>query len=134
MDSIITYFGKQVKVACDGNCKKAWGISSRPRVYEEIPDKVFGIQSNSDEANNVYPDKEDIDFDNYGMLSDSELQDAPIDPKTYEGNHAKPLTVKQFPNKWCVRECERCSNFELNEKIVLKDFAKRIYNIQGKNF
>lgn len=32
---------------------------------------------------------------------------APADPGTYEGGHAKPASPDHFPNKWCVRECER---------------------------
>ena len=30
---------------------------------------------------------------------------APDDPRTYEGEHAKP--VDKTHNKWCARECER---------------------------
>lgn len=31
VESMIVYFGQQAKVACDGNCKKAWGMNSRPQ-------------------------------------------------------------------------------------------------------
>lgn len=134
MDSIITYFGEHVKVVCDGNCKKAWGVNSRPRVYKEIPGKIFGLQSDSEEANNIYPDNEDIDCENYAYLADCELHEAPIDPKTYECGHAKPTDLKQFPNKWCVRECERSSKFKISEDVELKDFSKRFYNIEGEKF
>ena len=75
----IMFCFQQARVACDGNCEKAWGISSRP-------------------------------MDNDGnYISDSNLPIAPIDPGTYEGGHGKPLSASQFPTKWCVRECERCT-------------------------
>ena len=34
----IIYFGKSARVECDGNCKKAWGINSRP----DKPDDELG--------------------------------------------------------------------------------------------
>lgn len=82
--AIITYFGKERVVKCDGRCDKAWGVSGRPR--KQLSD----------------------DPDDYVFLPDSELGIAPIDPGTYEGGHAKPENADYFPNKWCVRECERC--------------------------
>lgn len=78
-ESLIVYFGQRAKVACDGNCAKAWGRSQRPTRDGE---------------------------DDY--VPDAELGIAPVDPGTYEGEDSKPLSVTQFPNKWCVRECERC--------------------------
>lgn len=79
MKAGIIYFGKMTEVECDGKCNKAWGINSHPR----------------DEHDN--------------MIDDSLLDNAPKDPGTYEGSHGKPKTTEEFPNKWCVRECERCS-------------------------
>jgi hypothetical protein len=32
---------------------------------------------------------------------------APLNPGTYEGIDAKPLTNEQRLNRWCIRECER---------------------------
>jgi hypothetical protein len=108
MEKQITYFGQPAKVACDENCNKAWGINNRPK-----------IQLSEDE-------------DDYAYLSDDELGDAPENPGTYEGGHAKPTHKSQIPNKWCVRECERCSLSspgEYNLPPVVKDFSKRMYNI-----
>ena len=79
-EQMITFFGHRVKVGCDGNCAKAWGLNSRP----------------------CKDDNRDNDY-----LLDSELAIAPADPGTYEGPHGKPDSVDDFPNKWCVRECER---------------------------
>ena len=89
--AFITYFGQKTKVACDGNskiacdgnCRKAWGINNRPK--RQLSD----------------------DPDDYVFLADSELGDAPADPGTYEGGYGKPTSPAEFPNKWCVRECER---------------------------
>ena len=76
----VIYFGQKVTVTCDRKCNKAWGASSRP--------------------------KNKGGFD----MSDDEFGEAPQDPGTYEGGHAKPLSPDAFPNKWCVRECERCTH------------------------
>jgi hypothetical protein len=105
MEKQITYCGEQRIVACDEQCSKAWGINNRPK-------------------NQLSPDPEDWEY-----LADRELWDAPIDPGTYEGGHAKPVTKSEIPNKWCVRECERCVMVESRFKIELPDFSKRIKNI-----
>lgn len=109
MEKMITYFGQQAKVACDEKCNKAWGSNSRPRIEN--------------------PNNED----DYVFFADSELGEAPIDPGTYEGGHAKPQAENEKMNKWCVRECERCKMSkpgEYNKPIKLPDFSKRVYNIQ----
>lgn len=108
----INFFEQPATVACDGNCKKAWGISSRPEV-----------QLSKDENDTAY-------------LADGELGDAPEDPGTYEGGHAKPASAAEFPNKWCVRECERCAMTEPGKSDAiptLRDFSQRVYNIQGRH-
>jgi hypothetical protein len=107
----ILYWGEQIIVACDENCNKAWGINSRPKIQLS-----------------------DINEDDYAFLSDSELDAAPEDPGTYECGIGKPKSAEFFPNKWCVRECERCSKFGKGEKIILEDFSKRRYNIISKNY
>lgn len=84
-ESLITYFGQTAKVNCDRKCSKAWGLMNRPRV--QLSD----------------------DPDDYAFLADGELGEAPADPGTYEGGDAKPSSPEGFPNKWCVRECERCN-------------------------
>jgi hypothetical protein len=107
-EAIITFCSQKAKVACDENCKKAWGHNSRPKVQ---------LSDNEDD---------------FAFLADSELGEAPADPGTYEGGHGKPLSSDGFPNKWCVRECERCvmSNpGEYDLPLVLEDFSKRSYNI-----
>ncbi len=107
-ESIITFFGQKTKVACDGKCAKAWGINSRPKV-----------QLSEDE-------------DDYIYLSDSDLGLSPLNPMTSEGGDLKLKWKDAFPNKWCVRECERCSMSEpgkYNLPVDLKNFNKRIKNI-----
>ena len=100
-ESIITFCGQKAKVNCDRNCSKAWGINNRPR----------------DKKGNFLPDK------SLGM--------APKDPGTYEYDVGKPLSPDEFPQKWCVRECERCNmsspgkysqSLPLNYEQLLKDF------------
>ncbi len=110
-EAMITYFGQPARVNCDRNCGKAWGINNRQKV-----------QLSEDE-------------DDYAYLSDDELGTAPIDPGTYEGGIAKPLSPDKFPTKWCVRECERCdmsSPGEWNQPLVIKDFTVRRFNMHWR--
>lgn len=107
-EAFIMFFGQRAKIACDGNCKKAWGSNSRPTK------------------------KLSADVNDYCFLSDNELGEAPIDPGTYEGGQGKPHSSDEFPNKWCARECERCVMSEpgkFNLPIKLEDFSKRVYNL-----
>ena len=111
-ESEVTFFGQRAKVKCDGNCAKAWGIVARPR--EQLSD----------------------DGDDIVYLSDYELGLAPADPETYEGGYGKPDSVSEFPNKWCVRQCERCSVSKpdkFNEPLELSDWSKRVYNQPWKH-
>lgn len=100
----IRYFGKPAVVACDGRCSKAWGRNGRARV--------------------VLSD----DGDDFAFLSDRELGVAPADPGTYEGGDGKPETSAAFPNRWCVRECERSVLAAEGARVVLPDFRRRVYN------
>ena len=106
-EAIITYFGQKAKVNCDGNCLKAWGINQRPRV------------ALSD------------DPDDYAFLADHELGLAPSCPGAYEGGDGKPSSAAEFPNKWCVRECERSdmsSPGEPDLPLAVRDFNVRQFN------
>jgi hypothetical protein len=105
MEKLITYCGQTAKVACDEKCNKAWGINERPQ--------------------NQLSDNDD----DYEYLADDELGEAPEDPGTYEGGHAKPISKLGIPNKWCVRECERSVIGESHLPLELKDFSIRRKNI-----
>ena len=108
METIIQYFDQPCKVVCDEKCNKAWGINNRPhQTLSEDPDDIV-------------------------WLSDSELGEAPTDPGTYEGGCAKPTNPAQIPNKWCVRECERCAMSkpgEPDKALAPRDWTRRVYNI-----
>lgn len=112
-EKIIQYMpGQPARVACDGLCTKAWGISCRPQ--EQLSD---------DDNDTVWH-------------ADGELGEAPADPGTAEGGHRKPPDASQFPNKWCVRECERCyvsMPGKWEEPAVLPDWSKREYNQPWKH-
>lgn len=103
----ITYMGLDARIACDGNCAKAWGINSRPIVeIETETGTTFSFQS------------------------DDEAGTAPVDPGTYEGDDGKPIDAKtgEYMNRWCARECERCvmtKPGEANEELKLPDRSKR---------
>lgn len=109
MEKIITYCGRSKKIACDEACHKAWGINHRPRI-----------------------EFDENDEDDYAFLADSELGEAPTDPGTYEGGDAKPISKAEIPNKWCVRECERCVMVALYEEVQLIDFNQRQYNMPSR--
>ena len=104
----ISFFGQQVTVVCDLKCEKAWGSNSRPKL--QLSDNI----------------------DDYVWLTDGELGEAPENPGTYEGGQGKPFHPDKH-NKWCVRECERSETFERGQKIMLKDFTVRIYNIPSRH-
>ena len=106
MKSTILYCGRSIVVSCDEKCNKAWGVNNRPKV------QLSG------------------DPDDYEFLSDFELGEAPVDPGTYEGGHAKPTNKAEIPNRWCVRECERCLFLEPEERRKNLDFTKRVKNLQ----
>jgi hypothetical protein len=101
-------FGSPAVVCCDAQCSKAWGINSRPKIV-------------------LSDDPDDIAY-----LADSELDEAPANPGTYEGGCAKPYTTAERLNKWCVRECERSSMSKTgrNDEVVeAPDFSRRRYNM-----
>ena len=107
----ITAYGRKMIMACDGKCDKAWGMNSREAEYN---------------------DREN-DPDNYEYFTDDEVGIAPEDPGTYEGGYGKPHMVKSDDmNKWCFRECERCSNSDNGDLPVLPDFSVRSNNIPGE--
>lgn len=103
----IRYFGNPVEVVCDGNCSKAWGINSRLRAQ-------------------LSDDPEDFAF-----KTDHELGTAPEDPGTYEREDAKPVNSRDFPNRWCVRQCERSAitKFGTTATPEVPTFDERVYNI-----
>jgi hypothetical protein len=86
MDTLITYFGQTARVVCDERCEKAWGRDDRPRLQHDAEDP-----------------------DDYSFLADHELGTAPADPGTTEGDDRKPVNNEGIPNRWCVRQCERCA-------------------------
>lgn len=108
--SPIMFFGRPCILACDGNCRKAWGINLRP--WASLSD----------------------DPDDFAYLADDELGEAPADPGTYEGGHGKPRPHTYSDpgrhNKWCARECERGRVFDAAVVLPegLPDFARRRRN------
>jgi hypothetical protein len=100
----IVFFGKNAIIGCDGQCSKAWGINTRPKIKEN---------------GTTY------------FQSDEELGIAPINPGTYEGGCAKPVDSMDYLNKWCCRECERSSINEygtepIEENLILPDFSVQV--------
>lgn len=107
---VIKYFSQNTKVDCDRKCNKAWGINNRPK--DQLSDNE----------------------DDYEWLSDDELPEAPEHPGTWEGRDTKPKTPDLFPNKWCVRECERSVLSDMGKfnDPVLEDFSKRVPNLHSR--
>jgi hypothetical protein len=104
----ILYMGREQLLACDGNCKKAWGIQNRPKL-------------------NLSDDEDDVAY-----LSDSELGDAPTHPGTYEGGQGKPHGPESM-NKWCCRQCERSSMAVNVSSISLPNLEQRLVNQPWKH-
>ena len=106
----IVYCGQPAVVVCDAKCSKAWGLNSRPQI--DLSD----------------------DPDDFAFLADGELGDAPDDPGTYEGGHAKPLSADQRLNKWCVRQCERSAmSLPASDTAEAPDMSIRSYNQPWKH-
>lgn len=108
----ITYFGQPAVVACDARCEKAWGSVTRP----------------SEPASDA---DDDVVF-----LADHELGEAPADPGTYEGGHAKPTCRANRLNKWCVRACERSVMSvpgKAGDVIETRDWSRRLYNLPSSD-
>jgi len=99
------WFGRPVRIVCDRLCGKAWGVNGRPR-----------------EA--LSEDPED-----YALLADGELGEAPTDPGTYEGGHGKPSVPPAAHNKWCARECERATILGPDDPLRVRDLSRRLFNI-----
>lgn len=116
----ITWFGSPALLACDGKCKNAWGINGgRPRV-EFDPDEP----------------------DDYAYLPDHQVGEAPDDPGSYEGGHAKPTAYgaaweQHRLNRWCARECERSEILEGNEmedpSSHMPDYSRLHYNMPERH-
>ena len=106
LEKEIIYFGKKVKLICDGKCDKAWGGNTRPKIQLDKDDE-----------------------DDYVYLSDGELGIAPEFPGTSEGGCVKPLNKEDRLNKWCCRECERSSICKDGEELIVSDYSVRVYNI-----
>lgn len=107
---LVTAYGGAAFLMCDARCDKAWGRNNRPK------------------------EKLSSDEDDVVWLADDELGTAPADPGTYEGGVAKPTVPEDRLNRWCFRECERCTwAGHQNKLIELKDWSKRCYNIPRPN-
>lgn len=112
MRKLITFFGQQTVLACDGRCDKAWGMNGRPR-------KMLS----------------EDDPDDYVYEPDGTLGTAPAPGLTRgisEGGDmkpsAKPLSDPERMNRWCARECERSRLFRPGERESLPDFGAPVPN------
>lgn len=85
-NTVIPYCGQPVAVGCDGRCDLAVGIdwTTDDGEYDLLEIKRCG----------------------------ETLISLRMNPGTTEGGEAKPASPREFPNKWCVRQCERCKKNE----------------------
>jgi hypothetical protein len=114
----IVYFAQDARAGCDNDCRKAWGIQCRPRVYFDAGGSPVGIGTSTSDMQEIEEGTlpflkrdEEVDPDNHAYIPDRLLGKAPTDPGTYEGGHGKPdwrPRTGEKMNKWCVRQCERC--------------------------
>ena len=95
-EAYIIFCSRKAKIGCDRKCFKAWGTAERPR-------KADGEE----------------------YRTDNELPLAPACPDTAEGRDIKPGNPDKFPNKWCIRQCERSAISEIGKHdmpLELPDF------------
>lgn len=134
MEKEIIFFGQKAKIGCDEKCNKAWGINNRPQFFPELGrEKLYGYGCEYHWPGQD-PSNEGLDWDddNSVYLPDNQLGEAPENPGTYEGGHAKPTCDTEKGNKWCARECERCAMSkpgEWSKPLTFPDFEKEHYNI-----
>lgn len=106
----IIFFGQAAAVGCDEKCHKVWGMSNRPK--KQLSDNP----------------------DDWEYLPDIHLPDAAPPPETYEGGCGKPERDEDKLNKWCVRECERCTMTNPDgEMVKIIDLSKPVRNIKQKD-
>jgi len=91
---IIQYCGQPMGVGCDGRCDLAIGID-------------WCLNDGKT------PDLLQIKRNGYTL---AELRS---DPGSSEGDERKMFNDSGFPNKWCVRQCERCK--QIGERDVTAD-------------
>jgi hypothetical protein len=107
-EALINFCGQPMKVVCDRQCDKAWGMNTRPTMQ-------------------LSPNEDD-----WAWLPDHLLGEAPADPGTYEGSDGKPESPDDFPNRWCVRECERCEKSEPGKwrlPLAVRKFDEYVCNL-----
>ena len=80
--TVITFFGQPMGVGCDGR-----------------RDLAVGINWCNDDG-----EIDELEIRRAGKT----LAQVRADPDSWEGEDAKPRSDKEFPNKWCVRQCEQC--------------------------
>ena len=112
---LVKYFGTPLAFGCDGKCKKAWGLNSRPKV-------MLGADIGGD-------------IDDFVYKADCDIGTAPQDPGTYEGAdlEAKPLPHEEKLNRWCLRECERSTSCDMGELLVLPDWDNPTPNFGSRH-
>ncbi len=107
----IKNLGRLFKVSCDRQCDKAWGRSVRA-------------------LNQRSENESDWEY-----LADHELPMAPADPGSVSGGCSKPASPNDFPNAWCINECERCAMSKPGEyfaNLEQPNFTKRLRNLANK--
>lgn len=105
----IVFGDKPCSLACDAQCHKAWGLT---RPSEQLSE----------------------DEDDYVMLADQELGEAPICNGEFEGGQSKPQRPEDRLNKWCARQCERSVLVSTDKGLVeLPDWSKRRFNQPWKH-
>jgi hypothetical protein len=106
----VTMYGAPCVLACDGRCDKAWGINRRPKRQLSA------------------------DVDDYVFLGDAELGTVG-ERTTWEGGEGRPSNLALRPedsarmNKWCARECKRCTVVGPSDPIRLRDLRSPLPNI-----
>jgi len=86
--TVVPFCGKAMGVGCDGQCGLAIGI---------------GWYLEDGETLDVEAIKEE----------GTTLEHLRKDPLSSEGGERKPASDSEFPNKWCVRQCERCHTISI---------------------
>jgi len=93
----IVYFAQGARVGCDNDCRKAWGIQCRPRVYFDAGGSLVGIGTSTSDMQEIEEGTlpflkrdEEVDPDNHAYIPDRLLGKAPRTSAPTRGGTASP--------------------------------------------
>lgn len=121
----VLFGGQKCVVACDAKCHKAWGMNQRLQFHRDNTGAYRKMSNEEIEDRAICPDENDTMY-----LPDADMDEAPVEPGTWEGEDTKPVDPEDRLNKWCTRECERSVLVDRGHPITLPNFDHPVFNME----